>query len=469
MRNLCIRGLMLSPLILILLTADLYAQNFVYTNNNSAGPNSVTAFSVAPDGTLINIGSFPTGGTAQGGGFFGANRARVCMVGNRLYVANDGSNDVSGFDINPATGALTLVPGSPFATGGIGGAGTSLDCAPDGQFLIAASSGSNVITVFSIAANGALTPVAGSPFAVGRQLVGIKITPNGQFLAVALPDAVGMFSIAPDGVLTPVPGSPFPSPANGAATSVEINCASNLLFAPQANTGGTNLDVFSIAPTGQLTLLQTSNNEGVGSNSSQAVLSPNQQFLFVSNQFSDSVTVFSVAANGIISLVPGSPFGGVSGPRGIVTNAAGTLLFTNDDSNVASFSIAANGALTLEGSFQTGRDSFSMSIAAFPAASCSMFDLCIQDDSSGDILQLNSATGDYQFTRCSPRFLLTGRGTVRNQGSLLSLQHDASDRRVLVQLDTSAKKGKASIKVLSPGATFTLMDSDITNNTCACP
>ena len=89
------------------------------------------------------------------------------MVSNRLYIANDGSNNVSGFDINAVTGALTLVPGSPFATGGSSGSGISLDCTPNGQFLIAANAGSNDITVFSIAGNGALTPVAGSPFAAG--------------------------------------------------------------------------------------------------------------------------------------------------------------------------------------------------------------------------------------------------------------------------------------------------------------
>ena len=34
------------------------------------------------------------------------------------YVANLNSNNVSGYTINPTTGALTAIAGSPFATGG---------------------------------------------------------------------------------------------------------------------------------------------------------------------------------------------------------------------------------------------------------------------------------------------------------------------------------------------------------------
>lgn len=477
MRNLCIRGLMLSPFILILFTANLYAQSFVYTDNDTFGANSVTGFSVASNGTLTNIGTFATGGTGGGGGFFASNRARVRMVGNRLYVANDGSNNVSGFDINPSTGALTLVPGSPFSTGGLsGGIGISLDCTPNGQFLIAANTGSNNITVFSVAANGALTPVAGSPFAAGGQPDGVKVTPDGKFLSVALffNDAIGMFSIAANGVVTPVPGSPFNSPGAGSVAGVEINCAGNLLFAAQANFGGTDVDVFNIAANGTLTLVQSSNNPGVGDNSNVAVLSPNQQFLFVSNQFSNSVTVFSVAANGMLTLVPGSPFGGTGGePSGVVTNAAGTFLFTAnfDNSTVTSFSIGGNGALTLVGNFATGQANFSglLSLAAFPPASCLTFDVCLQDDSNGNIFQFNSTTGDYIFTRCSTGFTLGGKGTVTIQGSVITLQHNAADRKVLAQIDNAVKKGKASVQVFSLGMTFTIMDRNTANNTCICP
>src|SRR5262249_5371958 len=150
------RRLLLSAFLLTLFTIDLYAQgNFVYINNNpgtvsTPAPNTVSAFSVSPTGVLTPVpGSpFSTGGTGTGAGVFAGDRAAICMVGNRLYVANQGSNNVSGFDINPTTGALTPILGSPFATfGSAGGFGISLDCVPNGQFLIASNGGSFDITV----------------------------------------------------------------------------------------------------------------------------------------------------------------------------------------------------------------------------------------------------------------------------------------------------------------------------------
>ena len=470
---------MLSPFILILSSVNLFAQNFVYTNNNTAGANTVTAFSVAGNGALTPVAGSPfaTGGTGTGLGFYASNRARTCVVGNQLYITNEGSNSVSGFNINPTTGALTLVPGTPFATGGLGaGFGISLDCTPNRQFLIAANSTSDNITVFSISSNGALTPVAGSPFSAGGKPDGIRVSPTGQFLSVALDDIdrVAMFSIAANGTLTPVSGSPFASPANGSVTGVEINCAGNLLFAAQCCGGGTNVDVFSISANGALTLIQSSNNPTVGDNSNVAVLSPNQQFLFVSNQDSNTVTVFNVAANGMLSLVAGSPFANPGGdtPQQLATDQSGTFLYANNQNGtVGVFSIASNGALSpIAGSPFAAGSSPRPGIAAFPPASCGpAFDVCLQDDSSGNILRFNKTTGDYLFNRCDTGFMLGGTGTVTIKGSMITLQHNAADRRVFAQMDNAVKSGKASIQVFSLGTTFTIADRNTTNNTCACP
>jgi 6-phosphogluconolactonase (cycloisomerase 2 family) len=477
MKNLYFRGLVFSPLVVILFMIDLHAQSFVYTNNSLPGPNSVTAFSVAANGALTNIGTFATGGAGGGLRFFASNRARTCMVGNRLYVANDGSNSVSGFDINTFTGALSLVPGSPFPTNGIAGPGISLDCLPDGKFLIAANGESDDITVFSIAANGALSPVAGSPFAAGGLSPdGIKVAPNGQFLSVALADsdAIGMFSIAANGALAPAPGSPFASPAIGGVAGVEINCASSFLYGAQAVLGGTHIDVFSIGPNGALTLVQTSNNPGVGNNSNVGVLSPNDQFLFVSNQGSTSVTVFDVAADGTLSLVPGSPFGGTGeDPCGIATNPDGTFLFTANrgSSTVTSFSIAGNGALTLVGNFVTGQlaDTGLASLAVFPGKSCStfIFDVCLQDDSNPSTVFLgNSQTGAYRF--CCGGTVFTGLALVTRRGNTVTFQDNAPDRRVLVTDDQSAHRGKASLQSPPGIMKCTIADRNTTNNSCAC-
>src|SRR5882724_4408526 len=95
------------------------------------------------------------------------------------------------------------------------------------------------------------------------------------------------------------------------------------------------------------------------------------------------------------------------------------------------------------------------------------FDVCLQDDSSGDTLKINSTTGDYQFTKCGG-LVLSGMGTLIKRGSIITLQHYGPDRRVLATIDNAVNKGFASIQVFSQGTTFTITDRNTTNNTCAC-
>jgi DNA-binding beta-propeller fold protein YncE len=223
-----IRGLLLSPVLVLLLVTNLYAQtSFVYTNDEVQGPNTVSGFAVAGDGALTPLpGSpFSTGGMGAGSGFVAVNRITICSTAKLLYASNARSNDVSGFSLDPSTGSLVLVPGSPFSTGGVSTGGISLACTPNGRFLMAASTGSSDITVFSIGGNGALTPIAASPFSVGSTPDGIKISPDGRFLAVALVNinAMAMFGIAADGTLTPIPGSPFAGASAEALAGVDIN------------------------------------------------------------------------------------------------------------------------------------------------------------------------------------------------------------------------------------------------------
>jgi parallel beta helix pectate lyase-like protein len=104
---------------------------------------------------------------------------------------------------------------------------------------------------------------------------------------------------------------------------------------------------------------------------------------------------------------------------------------------------------------------------AYEAPALVLFDQCIQDDSTGSILKINSTTGDYQFTNCSG-FTLSGRGIVTVKGGIISLQHSASDRRVTARLDSNLKRGTASIQVFQQATTLTISDRNTSNNTCAC-
>ncbi len=96
------------------------------------------------------------------------------------------------------------------------------------------------------------------------------------------------------------------------------------------------------------------------------------------------------------------------------------------------------------------------------------FNLCLQDDSSRGILQLNSITGDYLFTNCQG-VTVGGRGSITVKGSVATLQHFGSDRRILARVDSSVMKGTATIQLFSPARLFTITDRNTADNTCGCP
>jgi 6-phosphogluconolactonase (cycloisomerase 2 family) len=83
---------------------------------------------------------------------------------------------VSGFSIDRKTGALTPVPGSPFAAGGNP---RSVAVDPTAQFVYVTNERDNTVSGYSIdRKTGALTPVPGSPFAAGNTPISVAITPH---------------------------------------------------------------------------------------------------------------------------------------------------------------------------------------------------------------------------------------------------------------------------------------------------
>jgi len=98
-----------------------------------------------------------------------------------------------------------------------------------------------------------------------------------------------------------------------------------------------------------------------------------------------------------------------------------------------------------------------------------VFDTCLQDDSSGSVLQFNSTTGDYAFC-CASGVTVSGRGIVSKQGNIYSLQQGSveTDRRLTVKVDQGLGRGTATLQS-PPGRTVcTISDRNTKNNTCVC-
>jgi DNA-binding beta-propeller fold protein YncE len=77
------------------------------------------------------------------------------------YALNSGDNNVSGYTIDPTTGPLTPIAGSPFDAGTFP---LSVAVDPNGKFVYVANSLGNSVSGYTInPTTGALTPIAGSP------------------------------------------------------------------------------------------------------------------------------------------------------------------------------------------------------------------------------------------------------------------------------------------------------------------
>jgi len=143
---------------------------------------------------------------------------RVTPDGKFVIVANQGTSNVAVFSLDATTGALTEVPGSPFASGQQPGpvaidppvlAGT----APSGKFVFVGDTGGNSLSAYTIDSAGSLTPVSGTPIPLGAnaQPSSIAVDPAGKFVYVSIvPQEVAGFALDPStGALTPITGSPF--------------------------------------------------------------------------------------------------------------------------------------------------------------------------------------------------------------------------------------------------------------------
>src|SRR5215831_6274909 len=157
-----------------------------------------------------------------------------------LFVANQGSVDISAFTIDPKNGNLGAVQGSPFV---VGVSPNSMAISPKGNVLYVANAGLSTVNALNIDASGKLS--APSLVASGGMTPAfLLVEPRGKFLYVAdsAGGAVQGFSIGSNGSLTKINGSPF---AAGLGTSgLATDPQGGLLFA--TNTGANTVSAYVI-------------------------------------------------------------------------------------------------------------------------------------------------------------------------------------------------------------------------------
>jgi len=104
------------------------------------------------------------------------------------------------------------------------------------------------------------------------------------------------------------------------------------------------------------------------------------------------------------------------------------------------------------------------------SVSVSNFDARLQDDSAGcaNTVLFNTITGEYRW--CCNGTTFTGVATVKQLGDTFTLQHNASDRRVLIKLSAGSSPPSGTGSMQSPPGTLrcTIQDRDTRDDTCLC-
>jgi 6-phosphogluconolactonase len=132
----------------------------VYVLN--AGSQNITAYSIdAPTGKLVAISSIRTRGQGTMIALSGGATA-IAYTSKFAYVANNYGNTISAYTINPATGVLTNVAGSPFVASSpfVAGYAPILSTDPHGINLYFVNGSGRNISGFAIdQASGGLTEI----------------------------------------------------------------------------------------------------------------------------------------------------------------------------------------------------------------------------------------------------------------------------------------------------------------------
>lgn len=268
-----------------------------------------------------------------------------------VYVANDGSSDISALSVGE-DGRVAVLEASPYSTGP-GTFPRGMTMSPNGRFLFAADSGTNQVSSFSVGSDGGLTQVTGSPVGTARFPAATAITPNGRFLYAThgfFNDGIRSFTVGADGSLTPL----APTAMTGNGEGIAVSPDGLHLYCVSTN----GVFVFDINPDGTLTTVTGSPFAGSLAPDGIAI-APSGAFAYVTSITHDDIHALSLAADGKPTVVGGSVHSGSgnTNPHSVVVSPDGTRVYAinsgatvspgvTSGAGLAAFAVAADGTLS---------------------------------------------------------------------------------------------------------------------------
>lgn len=292
-----------------------------------------------------------------------------------LYLASQGSSSLQVYIATASSGVISP-SGNPLATGSMPFA---IVLTPSLSTLFVDNNASDDISAYTVNSDGSLTAASGTA-KTGSMPMGMAIDPAGKYLFVANQGSSNISVLSINGTsLTEVPGSPFTTIPAGTTeatlpTAVAVSATGNFLYVANNFTG--TVSVYSIAGSGALTPLGQSP-YSVGLAPSGLEIPPSGAFLYVANTGSNNISAFAIcdkvttscanpsAPDGTLTPVAGSPFSAGIGPVAMAADPAFNFLYVLDkqSSQISEYSYApGSGVLSALStpSVQTGLTPFSL-------------------------------------------------------------------------------------------------------------
>ena len=328
-------------------------EHAVFVMTNDANANEVKVFERGRNGFLHEGRSYTTGGRGSGGTIDPLlSQGSLTLSPNRkwLFAANAGSGTVSVFRVDGSR--LLLTDEAP--TGG----SEPNAVAARGEFVyVLNTAGSSSVVGFHLS-HGRLQRIENSLRFLGRNEAGsasIAFSPDGQFLLVTerAANTIDVFRVLPNGELSQVNSNPSAAPGTFAGAF----SPHGILIVSETGAGGANAStVSSYTVRADLSLQSISTAvPTLGSANCWNVVTPDGRFVYVSNAGSASIAGFAVAADGVLSPLPGTIVG--RNPDGatnldIAISADGAFLYSLNagDGSIGVFAIdEQTGVLTSVG------------------------------------------------------------------------------------------------------------------------
>jgi 6-phosphogluconolactonase len=239
---------------------------------------------------------------------------------------------------------------------GMTSCGTTSTTASSSGILYASVQGNpsvSGISAFGIDLTTGVLSLSNYGVKTGNKPAGIVATSTAMFVANSQDNTVSSYTVNADGTLTPATAS---APAGATPLGIAVDPAGKFLYVVNQGTFSDptsgSISVFSIASGATLTAVGSpvstaTTGVSVGTGPVSVAVSPNGNYLYVANQFTGTVSGYSISA-GVLTLAPGSPYTVGTAPSAVAFSADGNFLFVaNTGTNsIGAFAACTNKVLT---------------------------------------------------------------------------------------------------------------------------